>query len=87
MNQFELDHQNRIGPELMTNLLSDAVPVLEYTGFKFIDVKNGYCRAMLPLNSSSSNQHGTHQALLLALAGDYTGGLALASLSRCEPIM
>ena len=87
MNQFELDHQNRIGPELMTNLLSDAVPVLEYTGFKFIDVKNGYCRAMLPLNSSSSNQHGTHQALLLALAGDYTGGLALASLIRCEPIM
>ncbi len=87
MKLFEIDHQNRIGPELMTNLLSDAVPVLEYTGFKFIEVKNGYCRAMLPLNSSSSNQHGTHQALLLALAGDYTGGLALASLIRCEPIM
>ncbi len=87
MNTFEKDLQNRIGPELMTHLLSDAVPVLEYTGFKFLEVKNGYCRALLPLNSSSSNQHGTHQALLLGLAGDYTGGLALASLIRNEPIM
>ncbi len=41
MNLFELDHQNRIGPELMTHLLSDAVPVLEYTGFKFIEVGEG----------------------------------------------
>lgn len=87
MNSFEIDYEKRLNPELMTRLLSNAVPSVKDTGFRYLEVKNGYCRSLLPLNYKSSNQHGTHQALLLAMGGDYTGGLALASLIRLEPIL
>ena len=42
---------------------------------------------MLPLISPSTNQHCTHQAALLFLAADYTGGIALASLIPNWPVI
>lgn len=87
MDDFTLDYENRINPKLATRLLADAVPVIKSTKFQFIEVKRGYCKSLLPLNRQSSNQHGTHQALLLALAGDYTGGLAFASIIDKEPVL
>lgn len=84
---FQQDWDQRINPELMTALLSEAVPCIKDVEFKYTSVDKGYCKALLPLNAKSSNQHGTHQALILAMAGDYTGGLALASLITHEPIL
>jgi methyltransferase (TIGR00027 family) len=46
----------------------------------------GYARSLLPLSSESTNQHITHQAALVALAGDYTGGATLATLLPDVPI-
>lgn len=84
---FENDYANRINPELTTFLLQEAVPVIKDIDFHYLEVRTGYCKSILPLNEKSSNQHGTHQALLLAMCGDYTGGLAFASLIYDEPIM
>ncbi len=80
------DYQNRMNPKLLTTLLHEAVPVLGYVNWQVIDVSEGYAKTTLPLNYESTNQHGTHQAALIALAADYTGGIALASLIRGVPI-
>jgi len=87
MKDFQKDYEERINPALMTRLLARAVPAVEATGFRYTEVALGLCRAVLPLNTQSSNQHGTHQGLLMAMAGDYTGGLALASLIPGEPVL
>jgi len=87
MNDFQRDYRERINPELTTRLLAEAVPVMKDVEFRYLEVKKGYCKSMLPLNRKSSNQHGTHQALIMGLSGDYTGGLALASLIPDEPIL
>lgn len=87
MNDFQRDYAERINPTLMTKLLSEAVPTIDDVNFQFLDVKAGYCKSILPLNHKSSNQHGTHQALIMGMSGDYTGGLALASLIPFEPIL
>jgi len=87
MQKISKTAEKLISPTIMTKLLSDAVPAIKLVDYQFLEVNIGYCRAILPLNSASSNQHGTHQALILGLAGDYTGGLALASILDGEPIL
>lgn len=84
---FRNDYKHRINPNLMTVLLADAVPVVKEIQFRYEEVRRGYCKSFLPLNYMSSNQHGTHQAMLIGMAGDYTGGLAFASLITDEPIL
>jgi len=84
---FPNDYKQRVNPNLMTALLADAVPVVKEIKFRYIKVRRGYCKSFLPLNYMSSNQHGTHQAMLIGMAGDYTGGLAFASLITDEPIL
>jgi methyltransferase (TIGR00027 family) len=80
------DYANRINPELMTKLLHQAVPVLRYSDWKILHVEEGLCQTVLPLNLATTNQHGTHQAALISLSADYTGGMALASLLRGVPL-
>lgn len=75
-------YNNYTNPELATRLLRKAVPVLEHVGWEVIEVNEGHAITSLPLNKASTNQHGTHQAALISLAADYTGGIALASLLR-----
>ena len=58
------------------------MPIANDIEFRHLEVKLGYCKSLSPLNYKSSNQHGTHQAFLLGMGGDYTGGLALATLTR-----
>lgn len=82
---WEEDYADRMNPELVTQLLHDAVPVSSWTGWKVVEVREGFAASILPLNIHTTNQHGTHQATLLALAADYTGGTALASLIRGVP--
>ncbi|MEZ6063642.1 MAG: SAM-dependent methyltransferase [Planctomycetaceae bacterium] len=83
---WEQDYQDRINPELMTRLLRASIPVLEESDWRVTVVEDGYCEAVLPLNKATTNQHGTHQAALISLSADYTGGLALATLLRGVPL-
>lgn len=82
---WEEDYQARMNPELITSLLRASVPVLEQSDWKVTKVEDGYSETMLPLNKATTNQHGTHQAALVSLSADYTGGLALATLLRGVP--
>lgn len=81
------EDKDLLNPVVTTKLLADGVPAFKATQTTFLSVGNGHCKTMFPLNRESSNQHGTHQALLLAMAGDYTGGYALASMLDGEPIL
>lgn len=83
---WEEDYARRINPRLMTDLLHQAVPVLRYADWKILHVEEGLCQSLLPLNVATTNQHGTHQAALISLSADYTGGMALATLLRGVPL-
>lgn len=78
-------YQKHVNPELMTRLLREAVPVLDHLQWRVTEVQEGYAESVLPLSYPSTNQHGTHQAALIALSADYTGGLALATLLTGVP--
>jgi methyltransferase (TIGR00027 family) len=84
---WEDDYRQRVNPQLFTELLHEAVPVLQHIGWKVLETGEGYAKTLLPLNYESTNQHGTHQAALIVLAGDYTGGIALATLIRGVPVI
>lgn len=83
---WEQDYIERVNPELMTGLLRTAIPVLEHSNWYIDKVDEGFCQSVLPLNGPTTNQHGTHQAALISLSADYTGGLALATLLRGVPL-
>jgi methyltransferase (TIGR00027 family) len=83
---WQQDYEQRVNPELMTGLLRTAIPVLESSDWRIEKVEDGFCQSVLPLNSPTTNQHGTHQAALISLSADYTGGLALATLLRGIPL-
>ena len=67
--------------------MREAIPILHHIGWKVLETDEGYAKTLLPLNYESTNQHDTHQAALIVLAGDYTGGIALATLIRGVPII
>lgn len=83
---WEQDYDQRVNPKLMTGLLRKAIPVLAHSNWYIDKVEEGFCQSVLPLNSPTTNQHGTHQAALISLSADYTGGLALATLLRGVPL-
>jgi methyltransferase (TIGR00027 family) len=72
---------------VMQSLLRQQVPVLDFVQFTVTCIEQGSARTMLPLISPSTNQHCTHQAALLFLAADYTGGIAVGSLIPGRPLM
>ena len=84
--KFEQDYKTRINPALMTQLLHQAVPVLEHVEWKITRVGFGFTETVLPLNVETTNQHGTHQAALISLSADYTGGMALTTLLTGVPL-
>ncbi len=73
-------------PQLMTELCQKAVPVLAHCEWEILKVAPGYSETMLPLNHATTNQHGTHQAALISLSADYTGGMALTTIFQGEPL-
>ncbi|QDT03419.1 Leucine carboxyl methyltransferase [Rubripirellula lacrimiformis] len=83
---WDQDYSERVNPPLMTRLLHEAIPVLKEVGWRVTSVTEGGCQSELPLCQAATNQHGTHQAALISLSADYTGGLALASLLRGVPL-
>ena len=85
--QWEEAKRTRYNCETFTSLLREQVPVLDFVKWTVTLVEQGRAASVLPLISPSTNQHCTHQAALLFLAADYTGGMALASLIPRWPIM
>lgn len=83
---FAKDYRDRINPKMMTELAHNAVPVLKHSGWKITKVEFGSVETLLPLNAETTNQHGTHQAALISLSADYTGGMALTSLLTGVPL-
>ena len=82
---WQEDYNDRINPPLMTRLLHEAIPVLRTVDWRVVEITEGGCVSELPLCYASTNQHGTHQAALISLSADYTGGIALATLLRGVP--
>jgi methyltransferase (TIGR00027 family) len=84
---WDQDQQFRMNPEVVTSLLREQVPVLEFVQWKVNQIEFGGAETVLPLNAQSTNQHFTHQAALQVLAADYAGGVALASLLTGWPVL
>jgi methyltransferase (TIGR00027 family) len=84
---WDQDRATRLEPVEFTKLLREQVPVLDYVQWEIKEVDLGGAETVLPLNAQSTNQHFTHQAALLVLAADYTGGVALASLMTGWPVL
>lgn len=84
---WEDDKQFRMDPQVMTSLLREQVPVLDFVQWKVTRIGPGEAESILPLNAQGTNQHFTHQAALFLLAADYTGGLAVSSLIHGWPIV
>ena len=83
---WEQDYEDRMNPQLLTRLLRSSIPVLDHADWFVEVVDEGFCQTTLPLNEPTTNQHGTHQAALISLSADYTGGIALATLLRGVPL-
>jgi methyltransferase (TIGR00027 family) len=81
------DRNKRLEPVRLTELFHAAVPVLKHIDWKVTDTGRGFCESVLPLNVESSNQHIAHQAAVILIAADYTGGVALGSLLHGVPIV
>lgn len=84
---WEQDRQFRMDPATVTSLLREQVPVLDFVQWQVNSIEPGRTESVLPLNPQATNQHFTHQAALFLLAGDYTGGTALASLMTGWPVI
>ncbi len=84
---WDQDQQFRMNPDVVTSLLREQVPVLEFVQWKVNQIDFGGAETVLPLNAQSTNQHFTHQAALQVLAADYAGGVALASLLTGWPVL
>ena len=84
---WDQDRGFRMHPQVVTTLLREQVPVLDFVKWNITGIEPGWTESVLPLNPQSTNQHFTHQAALFVLAGDYTGGTALASLLRGWPVV
>jgi len=86
---FLLERQNRISlidhqkkycqPEFLTSCFIKNVPILNYVDWQIIEIKEGFCKSIIPYEKHSKNQNSTHQAALYLLAADYTGGIAVGN--------
>ncbi len=83
---WETDFRERVNPGLINRLIRKAVPALEACEWQITHAEPGVCESLLPLNPATTNQHGTHQAALISLSADYTGGMALVTLLRGVPM-
>ncbi|MEX0937407.1 MAG: SAM-dependent methyltransferase [Pirellulales bacterium] len=84
---WEQDQIFRMDPYVVTSLLREQVPVLDFVQWNITTIEPGVTESVVPLNPQSTNQHFTHQAALFLLAADYTGGTALASLMHGWPVV
>lgn len=84
---WELDHRERLSSKKLTEWFHDSVPILKILNWQVDFVRRGECRSTLPLTVEASNQHVAHQAAVIMIAADYTGGVALGSLLDRIPVV
>lgn len=84
---WESDASYRANPDVLSELLWEQVPVLEFVKCRITSIEPGTATVLLPLNPQSTNQQFTHQAALIALAADYAGGTAILSLTPGWPVL
>ena len=84
---WENDWAYRVNPGVLTSLLREQVPVLNFVQWEVVSTELGSTKTRLPLNHQSTNQHYTHQAALFYLAADYTGGISLGSIISGWPVV
>jgi hypothetical protein len=84
---WEADRAVRYELETFNRACREAVPVLQATGWLITKIERGFAETLLPLNVASTNQFVTHQAALMLVAADYTGGIALSTLFHSVPIL
>jgi hypothetical protein len=80
---WEADRAVRYELETFNRACREAVPVLQATGWLITKIERGFAETLLPLNVASTNQFVTHQAALMLVAADYTGGIAVPQ--RADP--
>ncbi len=85
--RWEQDKQYRMSAQVVTSLLREQVPVLDFVDWQVTSIEFGQASSVTPLNPQSTNQHFTHQAAMFLLSADYTGGTALASLLGGWPVV
>ncbi len=86
-NSWEQDRRNRAEPVELTKLFHSAVPVLKHLNWTVRETGRGFAETILPLSVEASNQHIAHQAAVILIAADYTGGIALGSLLHDVPLV
>ncbi|HTZ46053.1 MAG TPA: methyltransferase, partial [Verrucomicrobiae bacterium] len=84
---WPVDKEERARPDRLTEMFHSSVPVLKYLDWKVTETERGFAETILPLNISSTNQHITHQAAVILIAADYTGGIALGTLLHKVPLV
>lgn len=84
---WEMDRVERALPGNLTTAFHTSVPVLKYLDWKVVETRRGFAASLLPLNIHSTNQHITHQAAVILIAADYTGGIALGTLLHGVPLV
>lgn len=84
---WEFDKEERARPDKLTALFHSSVPILKYLDWRVTDTGRGFAETVLPLNIYSTNQHITHQAAVILIAADYTGGIALGTLLNRVPLV
>jgi methyltransferase (TIGR00027 family) len=87
LKNWEEDKNERFNLDKLNKSFHESVPCLEFFDWKITKVERGFCEAILPINVASSNQYITHQAAIMLLSADYTGGIALATLFHKIPII
>ena len=84
---WEIDKEKRFNLDKLNARFRESIPVLDFLDWRIENIKRGYAETVLPLNVASSNQYISHQAALMLLSADYTGGIALATLFHLAPIV
>ena len=84
---WDEDYRLRTSPEVVTRCLRAGVPSLEFVRWRVLETRPGYCKSLLPISFPASNQHGVHQAAIMALAVDYTAGTAVGTILRGFPLI
>jgi methyltransferase (TIGR00027 family) len=83
--EWEEDADLRYNLPVLNAAFHESVPVLRFIDWRITSVRRGFAETLLPLNIGSTNQYVTHQAALMLLTADYTGGTALSTLFHKVP--
>jgi methyltransferase (TIGR00027 family) len=86
-SDWRADKAERADPLKLTALFHRSVPVLQHLNWSVTETGFGSATSLLPLSVEASNQHIAHQAAVILIAADYTGGIALGTCLTGTPLV